>query len=59
MPDAGEVVVEGVESQSFLDGLALLVCNAAQEYLVAVPMPANQLRSWSEEWPGKCAAFAE
>jgi diguanylate cyclase (GGDEF)-like protein len=45
-----EVVAEGVENQLLWDRLALLGCDVAQGYLMSVPMPADQFRSWSEQW---------
>jgi len=54
------VVGEGVETSSVLDGLRSVGCDEAQGFLLARPMPADQLVSWltnqgpspGSEWNG-------
>jgi diguanylate cyclase (GGDEF)-like protein len=41
-----EVVAEGVETEPILNELELLGCDIAQGYLLARPMPADQLPGW-------------
>ncbi|HEV2678354.1 MAG TPA: EAL domain-containing response regulator [Aliidongia sp.] len=45
-----EVVAEGVETQAQWDLLAELGCDVAQGYLVARPMPGDQLVAWKAAW---------
>jgi diguanylate cyclase (GGDEF)-like protein len=45
-----EVVAEGVESQAVWDRLAALGCDVAQGYLMSMPMPAGQFRTWETQW---------
>ena len=40
------VVSEGIEDQQTWDLLSNMGCDAAQGYLIAKPMPANQLLEW-------------
>jgi EAL domain-containing protein (putative c-di-GMP-specific phosphodiesterase class I) len=44
-----EVVAEGVENQEILTALGVLGCDIAQGYLLARPMPADQLPGWLRE----------
>ncbi|MGB9153933.1 MAG: EAL domain-containing response regulator [Alphaproteobacteria bacterium] len=41
---------EGVETPELYLLLAELGCDVAQGYAIAKPLPANQLRAWSEAW---------
>ena len=45
-----EVVAEGIETQAQWDLLAELGCDVAQGYLVARPMPGDQLAAWKSRW---------
>lgn len=45
-----EVVAEGVDSQAVWDFLATMGCDVAQGYFVSMPIPAEQLRNWENEW---------
>jgi EAL domain-containing protein (putative c-di-GMP-specific phosphodiesterase class I) len=42
------VVGEGVETDAALATLRSIGCDAAQGFLLASPMPAEQLRKWLE-----------
>jgi len=44
------VVAEGVEDQRTLDLLRVMGCDVVQGYLIARPMPANELRQWASSW---------
>jgi EAL domain-containing protein (putative c-di-GMP-specific phosphodiesterase class I) len=41
-----QVVAEGVETDQILDVLASVDCDIAQGYLLARPMPPDQLPGW-------------
>jgi diguanylate cyclase (GGDEF)-like protein len=45
-----DVVAEGVESTAVWDELALLGCDIAQGYGIAVPMRFSELRTWLTRW---------
>ena len=45
-----KVVAEGVESRDDWDFLRALSCDVAQGSFIAMPMPANDLSSWSAAW---------
>ena len=45
-----EVVAEGIETQAQWELLAELGCDVAQGYLVARPMPGDQLVAWKSRW---------
>ncbi|MDA0822915.1 MAG: bifunctional diguanylate cyclase/phosphodiesterase [Proteobacteria bacterium] len=45
------VVAEGVEDEETLDTLMLMVCQRAQGFHVARPMPASELACWFEASP--------
>lgn len=47
------VVAEGVENPADWDMLAELGVDLAQGYMVARPMPAEELPGWLESWTGK------
>ncbi|MDE1174858.1 MAG: EAL domain-containing protein [Parvibaculaceae bacterium] len=44
-----EVVAEGVETQAQFDALGALGCHCAQGYLLARPMPADQIGTYLDE----------
>lgn len=44
------VVAEGIDDESTLPALRDLDCDAAQGYLMARPMPADQVPGWLEHW---------
>lgn len=44
------VVAEGVETREHWDMVAKLGCDIAQGYLVARPMPGDELPGWLDEW---------
>lgn len=45
-----EVLAEGVETQETWNHLAALGCDAAQGYLISMPMPANDMNQWERQW---------
>jgi diguanylate cyclase (GGDEF)-like protein/PAS domain S-box-containing protein len=45
-----QVVAEGIEDDSTLAGLRALNCDTGQGYLLARPMPADQVISWHGAW---------
>jgi diguanylate cyclase (GGDEF)-like protein/PAS domain S-box-containing protein len=45
-----QVIAEGVETPAHGRALVQLGCRLAQGYGIARPMPAGQLRVWSEQW---------
>lgn len=45
-----ESVAEGVENASDLSMLRQLGCDSVQGYLIARPMPADELGAWIEKW---------
>lgn len=47
-----ETVAEGVETAEDWDVVARLGCGTAQGYLVAKPMPGDQLPDWHAKWLG-------
>lgn len=44
------VVAEGIEDQDVYDIVEILGCDYAQGYLIARPMPADQLVNWLNDW---------
>ncbi|GHD58269.1 putative bifunctional diguanylate cyclase/phosphodiesterase [Jeongeupia chitinilytica] len=44
-----DVVAEGVETQAIWQALAVMGCDEAQGYLIARPMPADELAHWLEK----------
>jgi EAL domain-containing protein (putative c-di-GMP-specific phosphodiesterase class I) len=44
------VTAEGVEDQETLDYLNTVGCDLAQGYLIAKPMPGNQVAHWVDAW---------
>lgn len=50
-----EVIAEGVETLAHGAALLNLGCHLAQGYGVARPMPAEQLKAWSEQWQAEQA----
>ncbi|MBT5860347.1 MAG: EAL domain-containing response regulator [Alphaproteobacteria bacterium] len=44
------IVAEGVESREDWDLISRLGCDLAQGYLVAKPMPGNEIPAWHESW---------
>lgn len=51
-----KLVAEGVETQEMWDELNKLGCDVAQGYLIAKPMPADQLIQWKQDWELRCSA---
>lgn len=51
-----KLVAEGVETQEMWDELNKLGCDVAQGYLIAKPMPADQLTQWIQDWELRCSA---
>lgn len=47
-----ETVAEGVETAEDWDVVARLGCGTAQGYLIAKPMPGDQLLDWHANWSG-------
>jgi EAL domain-containing protein (putative c-di-GMP-specific phosphodiesterase class I) len=45
-----KVVAEGIESDHVLRHLAKLGCDVAQGYYFARPMPAREIRTWTQDW---------
>jgi EAL domain-containing protein (putative c-di-GMP-specific phosphodiesterase class I) len=45
-------VAEGIESNEDWDVVAGLGCDIAQGYLIARPMPGDELVGWYENWRG-------
>jgi EAL domain-containing protein (putative c-di-GMP-specific phosphodiesterase class I) len=43
-------VAEGVEERADWDLLRTLGCDVAQGYLIARPMPGNELPQWWQAW---------
>ena len=46
-------VAEGVEDRADWDCLRALACDLAQGYLIARPMPADDVPAWASEWLGQ------
>lgn len=44
------IVAEGVETQEDWDLIAKLGCHQVQGYLIAKPMPFDELKIWLEQW---------
>jgi EAL domain-containing protein (putative c-di-GMP-specific phosphodiesterase class I) len=44
------LVAEGVETQADWDLILKVGCNEVQGYLIARPMPADELMQWKEHW---------
>ena len=49
------VVAEGVENHAVWDRLAALGCDVGQGYYISMPIPADQLRNWENEWRARIA----
>jgi EAL domain-containing protein (putative c-di-GMP-specific phosphodiesterase class I) len=44
------VVAEGIEEEHTRQGLRELACDAGQGYLIARPMPSDQVTPWLDHW---------
>jgi EAL domain-containing protein (putative c-di-GMP-specific phosphodiesterase class I) len=54
-----DVVAEGVEDEASADRLQAMGCPAAQGYLFARPMPAEEMLTWLRKRADQAAAIAE
>ncbi|WP_411277775.1 putative bifunctional diguanylate cyclase/phosphodiesterase [Gaiella sp.] len=52
------VVAEGIESESTLQTLRTLKCDAGQGYLLARPMPANRVIPWLSAWRARTSPLS-
>lgn len=53
------VVAEGVEDRDDWDLVRGTICDMAQGYFIARPMPAAELAGWIEEWSGRMRHLQE
>ncbi|MET0426084.1 MAG: bifunctional diguanylate cyclase/phosphodiesterase [Actinoplanes sp.] len=51
------VVAEGVEDEATLDVVGELGCELAQGYLMCRPVPAGEIKEWSETWRTRSGAL--
>lgn len=54
-----KTVAEGVEEMEDWHFLRATGCDMAQGYLIARPMPAEELHGWLEEWETRRSGFAD
>ena len=47
------IVAEGVETQEDWDMIAGVGCDLAQGYLIARPMPGEEIPGWHKDWSGR------
>jgi len=52
-----EVIAEGVETVEHGLKLIELGCDQAQGYVIARPMPADEIEDWLKQWPDQAKAF--